>query len=105
MKEIGVRKVDQVFEADWCSALKAYRRGHVPRKSAVRRQERQARKVYRICCERIAEPDPHDAVVLHHRIAPAGVGIFALVARYPFVRMEFTGDHGAVLAPEKTGWE
>src|SRR3546814_2970970 len=70
-----MRQVDEVLKTDRRGAIETNCRGHVAWKPAIGRQEGKARQVSGISGQRIAEPAPDDAIMLHYRVASRSIGI------------------------------
>ena len=100
MQEIRMREVDEILQRQRCRAIEAHRAAHVAGQAALRRQEGQIRQVDLIGGAGIAEPAPHVAIALHHRITARAAGQFARGARHLFPGMEFGSYDGAFVAPQ-----
>src|SRR3546814_9186596 len=73
LQEVRIRQVDEVLKADRRGAIETNCRGHVAWKPAIGRQEGKARQVSGISGQRIAEPAPADAIMLHYRVASRSI--------------------------------
>src|SRR3546814_3527233 len=63
--------------------------------------EGKARQVSGISGQRIAEPAPDDAIMLHYRVASRSIGIGALCPDMPFIGVKFRCNRLTVLTPNE----
>src|SRR3546814_3598773 len=63
--------------------------------------EGESRQVSGISGQRLAEPAPHDAIMLHYRLASRSIGIGALCPDMPFIGVKFRCNRLTVLTPNE----